>query len=219
MVTDDSEVHWPTRPIQQPKLIRTQSAPLLDSLSKSSSGLESNPVHRPDVYWHRSSYDSNESSQESAIQDDDDEEEEEEEEDPAGHPVNVSLLIVPTFVFIKAPPSIRHIHRAPATNLLSASLPASMSRAPIQECVTQELLQLTQPLRDGLLSPQRMLPAARIKQVGVGGRGKKRHLFASGTVTKPLSLPGLPHLPIVQSTGPIPLVAPRPIRAWQRDQA
>lgn len=94
-----------------------------------------------------------------------------------------------------------------------------MSRTPTQECATRELLQLTQPLREGVLSRERLLPATRMKQVGVGGRGK-RHASSTALVQH-LPLPSLGTFPdpSIRSSHPIPLLAPRPIRAWQPERS
>ncbi|KAI9614488.1 hypothetical protein KEM48_005953 [Puccinia striiformis f. sp. tritici PST-130] len=61
--------------------------------------------------------------------------------------------------------------------LLSCSLPPSLSRRKSNtlqhENPLHELLQLTQPMREGVISRERLLPSSRMKQIGVGGRGRR----------------------------------------------
>ncbi|KAH9453455.1 hypothetical protein MJO29_012890 [Puccinia striiformis f. sp. tritici] len=87
------------------------------------------------------------------------------------------LLITPTSQLLLHNPSSYSPHQSTCQRLLSCSLPPSLSRRKSNtlqhENPLHELLQLTQPMREGVISRERLLPSSRMKQIGVGGRGRR----------------------------------------------
>ncbi|POW19227.1 hypothetical protein PSHT_04893 [Puccinia striiformis] len=87
------------------------------------------------------------------------------------------LLITPTSQLLLHNPSSYSPHQSTGQRLLSCSLPPSLSRRKSNtlqhENPLHELLQLTQPMREGVISRERLLPSSRMKQIGVGGRGRR----------------------------------------------
>ncbi|KAH9822595.1 hypothetical protein DFH28DRAFT_1119592 [Melampsora americana] len=235
---------------QSTKLIRSQSEPILAPtpstiLKEISSDFQKPSPHSPPRLFTRSSYESDQSSEEvieENVQDENlIEEVEEVEEEEERSPVSMDYLT-------RVTPSHPSLHRTRHQdfNLLSTSLPASMCRINTNERVREELLQLTQPLREGVISRERLLPASRMKQIGVGGRGQQRngnggggghHHHRSSLIGQTLPLIEIEsdsfvvmkeervmndQVRISEDVNPsqsnsIPLVIPRPIRAWQSD--
>lgn len=205
---------------KQTKLLRSKSEPALVNFPA-----PLKPPQRPQMLWTRSSYGSDEAIQVTDTLDDENLEDVEDEEEEEISPVSADY---PPNVTCPPHPFIRRVHH-PEYNLLSSSLPASMCRTSTTERATQELLQLTQPLREGVMSRERLLPASRMKQVGVGGRGKRHPSLVGQTLPPVISLETTLDEPSCNtsastlnlSTGveagsySVPLVAPRPIRAWQ----
>ncbi|EGG00866.1 uncharacterized protein MELLADRAFT_73113 [Melampsora larici-populina 98AG31] len=230
-VTSDCLNEWSSTSSKQTKLLRSQSEPVLGPMVNFTGPIKTH--QRPQMLWTRSSYGSdeviqvNDSVEDGGVENLEDVEDEEEED---VSPVSSNY---PTHVTCSNP-FIHRVHHQ-EHNFLSSSLPASMSRTTTTERATQELLQLTQPLREGVMSRERLLPASRMKQVGVGGRGK-RHASLVGQTLPVISLdspvePALDWAGSVKTITPstsliglnqnltsngVPLVAPRPIRGWQR---
>ncbi|KAA1064888.1 hypothetical protein PGT21_018588 [Puccinia graminis f. sp. tritici] len=89
------------------------------------------------------------------------------------------LLTTPTSQLQLHDPSSYPSYQSSGQRLLSCSLPPSLSSQKSngldihQEYPLNELLQLTQPMREGVISRERLLPSSRMKQVGIGGRGRR----------------------------------------------
>ncbi|PLW08163.1 hypothetical protein PCANC_13368 [Puccinia coronata f. sp. avenae] len=89
------------------------------------------------------------------------------------------LLTTPTSQLQLNNPGSYSSFQSSGQRLLSCSLPPSLSRRKSSALDIQhenplhELLQLTQPMREGVISRERLLPSSRMKQVGVGRRGRR----------------------------------------------
>jgi len=87
------------------------------------------------------------------------------------------LLTTPTSQLQLTGSSRYSSYQSAGQRMLSCSLPPSLARrrgSPFgHENPLHELLQLTQPMREGVISREKLLPSSRMKQVGVGGRGRR----------------------------------------------
>ncbi|WAQ90884.1 hypothetical protein PtA15_13A284 [Puccinia triticina] len=86
------------------------------------------------------------------------------------------LLTTPTSQLqLHTPSRYASSYQSAGQRLLSCSLPPSLTRqkSSSEYHPLHELLQLTQPMREGVISRERLLPSSRVKQVGIGGRGRR----------------------------------------------
>lgn len=82
-----------------------------------------------------------------------------------------------------------------------------------EKSVRDELLELTLPLREGCLSRQNLVSSFRVKQVGIGGRGR--------TLGRPRAATTDEERPCLNVQGPdrhVPLIRPRPVQPWRHPQ-
>ncbi|MBW0566441.1 hypothetical protein O181_106156 [Austropuccinia psidii MF-1] len=112
-------------------------------------------------------------------------------------------------------------------SFLASSLPTSLTRTDSHDIATKELLKLTRSMQAGILSPEKFLPSSRMKQVGIGGRGRRSLHNSALKQTLFDQNPSNSSNPYFDSLSahsnfsthdphPVPLIRPRPIQAWQR---
>lgn len=134
----------------------------------------------------------------------DDENEEEDELD------DDELLTTPTTsedrITQHVTPLLHPPHPSIGQRLLSSSLPPSLTRRKTSPCggdklvhhenPLDELLRLTQPMREGVMAREKLLPPSRMKQVGIGGRGRRSYSKPTLGSSSPLANH---HMPLIDS--------------------